>query len=153
MFSSIAMTQRTRGEHTALEIPDRDARTAALRSEAPHSSSPSPISTLTESADTSKLDAVSLLSSSVTVPQNVAYRSFPSETVVLNLQTGRYHGLNPTAGRMLDELQRANCVADAATTLAESYKQPRELVERDLCELCQVLFARGLIEIDRGSSG
>ena len=52
------------------------------------------------------------LASKVTRPQHVVYRSFPSETVVLNLQTGSYHGLNATAGRMLDgssARMRARC--------------------------------------------
>ena len=50
-------------------------------------------------------NAASLLTCKVTVPQHVVYRSFPTETVVLNLNTGKYHGLNATAGRMLDELE------------------------------------------------
>jgi hypothetical protein len=89
-----------------------------------------------------------LLTSKVMVPQHVVYRSFPSETVVLNLQTGKYHGLNATAGRMLDELKRADCVRDAAAALAASYKQDQSVIERDLCELCQSLLDRGLIETD-----
>lgn len=93
-------------------------------------------------------DTSSLLASKVKVPQHVVYRSFPSETVVLNLQTGKYHGLNATAGRMLDELKRAVCVRDAAAVLAKSYKQVQSIVEQDLCELCQSLLERGLIETD-----
>lgn len=92
----------------------------------------------------------SLLASKVKVPQHVVYRSFPSETVVLNLETGKYHGLNATAGQMLDALERAACVRDAAAALAESYEQAQSLVERDLCELCQSLLERGLIETDDG---
>jgi hypothetical protein len=90
----------------------------------------------------------SLLASKVRVPQHVVYRSFPSETVVLNLQTGKYHGLNATAGQMLDALEQAACVRDAAATLAESYEQAQSLIEQDLCELCQSLLERGLIETD-----
>jgi Coenzyme PQQ synthesis protein D (PqqD) len=97
-------------------------------------------------------DTSSLLASKVKVPQHVVYRSFPSETVVLNLQTGKYHGLNATAGRMLDELGRAASVSDAAATLAESYAQEQSVIERDLCELCQALLERGLIETN-GSTG
>ncbi len=93
----------------------------------------------------------SLLAAKVRVPQNVVYRSFPSETVVLNLQTGKYHGLNATAGRMLAELERAGSVRDAAAALAESYEQDQSVVEQDLCELCQALLERGLIEADGGS--
>jgi Coenzyme PQQ synthesis protein D (PqqD) len=92
----------------------------------------------------------SLLAASVRVPQHVVYRSFPAETVVLNLQTGRYHGLNPTAGRMLEELERAASVRDAAVALANTCEEPQTTVERDLCELCDALRERGLIEIDGG---
>jgi hypothetical protein len=91
-----------------------------------------------------------LLAAKVKVPQHVVYRSFPSETVVLNLQTGKYHGLNATAGRMLEELERAACVRDAAVVLAESYERAHDLVEQDLCELCRALLERGLIEADGG---
>jgi hypothetical protein len=96
-------------------------------------------------------DTSSLLASKVKVPQHVVYRSFPSETVVLNLQTGKYHGLNATAGRMLDALERADCVRDAAATLAAGYGQPQSVIEGDLCQLCASLLERGLIETD-GSS-
>jgi hypothetical protein len=90
----------------------------------------------------------SLPTSRVTVPQHVVYRSLPSETVVLNLHTGRYHGLNPTAGSMLEALARAACLGDAAAVVAEEYAQPPALVERDMRELCDALLARGLIELD-----
>jgi hypothetical protein len=93
-------------------------------------------------------DTSSLLATKVKVPQHVVYRSFPSETVVLNLQTGRYHGLNATAGQMLDALTRAACVRDAAAELAGAYAQPQDVIERDLCELCTSLLERGLIETD-----
>ncbi|MGO9759963.1 MAG: PqqD family protein [Solirubrobacteraceae bacterium] len=82
------------------------------------------------------------------MPQHVVYRSFPSETVVLNLHTGKYHGLNATAGRMLDALGKAPCVRDAAEAVAQGYEQPATAVEQDMCELCQLLLDRGLIEID-----
>jgi coenzyme PQQ synthesis protein D (PqqD) len=93
-------------------------------------------------------DTPSLLTSKVRVPQEVVYRSFPSETVVLNLQTGKYHGLNATAGRMLEALERADCVRDAAAALAVDYEQPQSVIENDLCELCAALLERGLIETD-----
>jgi hypothetical protein len=93
----------------------------------------------------------SLLTSKVKVPQHVVYRSFPAETVVLNLETGKYHGLNATAGRMLDALKQADCVRDAAVTLAAQYAQDQSVIERDLCELCQSLLERGLIETDERS--
>jgi Coenzyme PQQ synthesis protein D (PqqD) len=90
----------------------------------------------------------SLLSSNVKVPQHVVYRSFPSETVVLNLNTGKYHGLNATAGSMLEALERASCVREAAVAVAGDYGQEQAAVEQDMCELCNVMLTRGLIELD-----
>ncbi len=97
-------------------------------------------------------DAALLLTSRIKVPQHVVYRSFPSETVVLNLQTGRYHGLNATAGGMLEALERAACVRDAAIAVSADYEQPRAVVEQDMCKLCSALLERGLIELDDRSA-
>jgi hypothetical protein len=90
----------------------------------------------------------SLLEARVKVPQHVVYRSFPSETVVLNLQTGKYHGLNPTAGGMLAMLAEAESVRDAVAVAAADYEQSQADTERDLCDLCEALLERGLIEIE-----
>jgi Coenzyme PQQ synthesis protein D (PqqD) len=89
-----------------------------------------------------------LLAAAVRVPQHVVFRSFPVETVVLNLSTGTYHGLNPVGGRMLEALGREATVGAAAASVARSYSQPLEEVERDVCELCAMLLERGLIELD-----
>lgn len=96
-------------------------------------------------------DTARLLTSNISVPQHVVYRSFPSETVMLNLETCKYHGLNPTAGQMLDALEQAPCLRDAATALTERYGQPQSVIEQDLCELCTLLLDRGLIEADDSS--
>jgi len=74
-----------------------------------------------------------LPTSRITIPDHVVYRSFPSETVVLNLQTGKYHGLNATAGSMFEVLQRSSSVRDAAAAVAEEYAQPQAIVEQDMC--------------------
>ncbi len=81
------------------------------------------------------------------VPEHVVYRPFAKETVVLNLRTGKYHGLNPTAGSMLSELERGGTFAEAAALLAERYGLPVEEIERDAYELCLDLLGRGLIEL------
>jgi hypothetical protein len=89
-----------------------------------------------------------LLGARVDIPEHVVHRAFPAEVVVLNLETGRYHGLNPVAGRMLEELDRQETVEAAAHVIADEYGQPREEIERDVCKLCRDLFRRGLISLD-----
>ena len=93
-----------------------------------------------------ELSDAELLDLTVRVPDHVVHRAFVAETVVLNLQTGRYHGLNPSAGRMLAVLETEGRVRDAAGTLAEEYDQPLDLIERDLARLCRQLLDRKLIE-------
>lgn len=83
----------------------------------------------------------------IAIPKHVVHRSFPSEIVVLNLQTGRYHGLNATAGEMLDELERSTSIRAAAAVLAQRYEQPPARVESDILDLCAELLERGLIEV------
>jgi hypothetical protein len=87
-----------------------------------------------------------LLAARVRLPQHVVCRSFVAETVVLNLQTGRYHGLNPTAGRMLEALQAAPTVGGAIPELAGEYNVEQEQIQRDLLALASGLLERGLIE-------
>lgn len=94
-----------------------------------------------------------MLSATVRFPDHVVYRSFPAETVALNLDTGKYHGLNPVAGRMVEVLQGAETVAEAAAQVAAEYGEPRERIERDICRLCSTLAERGLIELDGSSAG
>lgn len=87
----------------------------------------------------------------IVVPQHVVFRGFPTETVVLNLQTGKYHGLNPTAGRMLDVLAHSGSIGEATATVAREYDRPEAETEADVCDLCRALLERGLIELDGGA--
>jgi hypothetical protein len=88
-----------------------------------------------------------LLRARVRIPQHVVYRDFPAETVILNLQTERYHGLHPTAGRMLAALEQTSSVKVAARLISERSRTPRVDVERDLCALCSNLLDHGLVEV------
>jgi hypothetical protein len=51
---------------------------------------------------------------------------------------------------MLEVLESASSVSDAAGVLASRYAQPEDVIERDMCELCSVLLERGLIEVEGG---
>lgn len=94
------------------------------------------------------VDYTAVLAGRVRVPDNVVYRTFVYETVVLNLQTGKYHGLNQTAGRMLEVLERSPTVGDAASKLAAELSRPLGEIEVDMCELCIGLAERGLIDLE-----
>ena len=90
---------------------------------------------------------IETLQMNVKLPQHVVYRDFVSETVLLNIETGKYHGLNPTAGRMLAVLDKVGSVDETATQLAREFEQPVERIREDLAEFCEGLLERKLLEI------
>jgi hypothetical protein len=89
-----------------------------------------------------------LLASRVRVPDDVVYRSFVQETVVLNLADGKYHSVNATGGRMLDTLAQVGSVRQAATLLANEYGREVSGIEEDLIEFCKLLVDRGLLVVE-----
>jgi hypothetical protein len=89
-----------------------------------------------------------VLAARPSVPGRVVYREFVQETVVLNLETGTYHGLNVSGGKMLQTLGAAPTVQDAAVTLAAYYGRPLTAIEDDLYRFCLSLLDRGLVELD-----
>src|SRR5438270_10715231 len=99
----------------------------------------------------SATDMSNLLDGSARIPENVVYRDFMHETVILNLQTGKYHGINPTGGRMLRVLERTPRLREAAQVLADDYGLPVEQIQQDLCGFCVELEQRGLLAIDVGA--
>ncbi len=86
-----------------------------------------------------------LLEAAVRVPPHVVYRPFALETIVVNVERGLYHGLNPVGGRMLETLDRTPSIRAAAARLAQEFERPVEEIEADLCAFCADLLARGLI--------
>lgn len=88
-----------------------------------------------------------LLTAIVVVPEHVAFRAFPTETVMLNLQSGQYHGLNATAGSFIEHAQQGRTVEEAAVAVAEEYAASTDRVRTEMCALVGALVERGLIEI------
>jgi len=88
------------------------------------------------------------LDSAVSVPDHVVFREFAQETVLLDIDSGQYFGLNPTAGRMLAVLQSASTLREAVTTLRQDYPESGDVVEHDLRNLCLALSKRGLITVN-----
>jgi hypothetical protein len=85
----------------------------------------------------------------VRVPEHVVYRAFKRETLMLNLRTGQYHGLNETGGRTLELLEDVRGhVTAAGRLLAAEYGLAAEEAQRQVRSFCDSLAERGLIELD-----
>ncbi len=84
----------------------------------------------------------------VRVPSQVAIREIADETVVLNLTTGDYHGLDSTGTAFLAALKDGATVGDAVDTLLATYAVERDELLADVRAFCQKLVERGLIELE-----
>ncbi len=86
------------------------------------------------------------------LPDSLAISAFAiserlsDETVVLNLQTGRYCGLNSTATRFWELVAEGASVSDAVDRLVEEFDVERAELEADLGALIEELLRLGLIE-------
>jgi hypothetical protein len=86
-----------------------------------------------------------LSGSQLRLPGHVVFRSFPGETVILNLRSGKYHGVNPTGGPIHELLERGATVAGVAEVLAADYDRPLADVTADVESFCAALVERGLL--------
>jgi hypothetical protein len=93
-----------------------------------------------------------VMAARATVPSHVVSRSFEQETLLLNLESGQYHGINATGGRLLelisDESSGGNVGAAVAQLAKECVMEPGEIAD-DLANFCVQLEERGLIQIER----
>jgi Coenzyme PQQ synthesis protein D (PqqD) len=99
----------------------------------------------------SHLDQRRLLDAVLTVPDHVVFREFEEETVLVNLETGQYHGLNPTGGAILRTLESGETVGRTAAELSERYGQDLDEMESDVCSFCNELLERGLVRVEERS--
>lgn len=97
---------------------------------------------------TTPMSAAELSAAKIRVPGYVVHRDFAHETVMLNLRTGKYHGLNPSAGAILDALDKAPTVATAIDEIAARFGKAPAEIEDDIHEFCVDLLRRNLIEVD-----
>ena len=82
------------------------------------------------------------------LPNHVVSRSFVSETVLLDVQSGRYFKLDASAGAMLDALLAERTLACAAVALAGRGWGSADRLLPDLAALGAELEALGLLRLE-----
>lgn len=85
---------------------------------------------------------------SVRVPQHVIRRDLVSETVLLNVRTGVYYGLDEIGGRFFTQLSQRETVEGAVQALSGEFDAPLERIREDTVLYCSELLARGLIDLE-----
>jgi hypothetical protein len=89
----------------------------------------------------------------VVVPDHVVFRGLAEETILLNIETGHYHGLDRVGGRFFEVIRECEGLGAASRRLAAEYAQPLPQIEADLVRFCVDLESRGLIELERDAAG
>ncbi|HEX5873281.1 MAG TPA: PqqD family protein [Pyrinomonadaceae bacterium] len=81
----------------------------------------------------------------VKIPDDVLISNLQEESVILNLDSERYYGLDSIGTRMLSVLTTSDSIESAYETLVQEYEVDREVFKNDLLELVDNLIAQGLL--------
>ena len=83
-----------------------------------------------------------------TVPKEVLFQEVGGETVLLDLDSEQYFGLDEVGTRIWALLGEGRCLDDIVATLLDEYDVEREQLSADVQELLAALLDAGLIEAD-----
>lgn len=88
-----------------------------------------------------------MLYTRVTVPPGVMFRDLDGEAVVLELESGRYFGLNETGTRMWLLLQEHGSMEEALCALLVEYDVNEERLRKELLSFVDTLSAQRLLQV------
>ena len=93
------------------------------------------------------------LADRVAVPSHVLIRFLDKESVLLNIETERYFGLDETGTRMWQVVTAAPNIETACEQLIEEYDVKPDALRSDITELLNKLIENGLLEIASSDVG
>ena len=89
----------------------------------------------------------------VVVPSHVLVRFLDKESVLLNIETERYFGLDETGTRMWQLVTAAPKIEVAYQQLLEEYDVQPELLRENLSDLLARLVENGLLQVASSDVG
>lgn len=87
------------------------------------------------------------------IPHHVVHRTLASETVLLNIETGHYYGMDEVGGRFFTVLRDARSVGSAAALLSREFDADPEQIRTDMLRYCSELLQHGLIVLQEAGLG
>lgn len=88
------------------------------------------------------------LASTARISDGAVFRELEGESVILNLQTGTYFGLDPVGTRVWQLIERFGHLTAVRDALLEEFEAGADEVSRDLLHLVAELRARGLVDVE-----
>ena len=83
--------------------------------------------------------------SSFEIPDHVVARRIGEETIILDLESGTYFGLDPVGARAWELMAEGRTINSVCTVMLEEYDVDEARLERDLRKLVEDLRAHGLV--------
>ena len=83
----------------------------------------------------------------VKVPDEVLISNLQDESVLLNLESERYFGLDPVGTRILSVLTTSDSIEAAYNTLVQEYEVDGQVLRQDLLALVENLVEQGLVQV------
>jgi hypothetical protein len=82
-----------------------------------------------------------------TIPAQVMARQVGDETVILDLGSGTYFGLDPVGARIWQLIGEGKTLGEICDTMLDEYEVTREALQRDVFDLVDKLLEQKLISI------
>jgi hypothetical protein len=89
------------------------------------------------------------LESTIQIPEDVLFHELAGEAVLLNLETGKYYGLNEIGTRMWMLLNEHRRLEPTFRALLDEFEVGEEQLRADLLKLVDDLAAQGLLVIEQ----
>ena len=83
----------------------------------------------------------------VRVPDDVLISSLQEESVILNLDSERYYGLDDVGTRMLSVLSTSESIEAAYESLRDEYDVDGQVLRQDLLTLVENLLQKGIVTV------
>lgn len=83
----------------------------------------------------------------VKVPDDVLISNLQDESVILNLDSERYFGLDSIGTRILSVLTTSDSIEAAYSTLVQEYDVDSDVLRQDLLALVENLVEQGLVQV------
>ncbi len=83
------------------------------------------------------------------IPAQVMSRQVGDETVILDLASGMYFGLDPVGARIWQLLSEGHHLGVVVSTLLTEYDVPEAQLRQDVNTLISELVSRGLVQLNK----
>ena len=83
----------------------------------------------------------------ISVPDDVLVSGLQDESVILNLDSERYYGLDDVGTHMFSVLTSSNSIQAAYDELVKEYDVDRDILRKDLSSLVEKLLEQGLVKV------